>query len=57
MKDLIVIIDRVEGSNIHQAVEDIKEVLAVLEPLRDRGLRIRITRATSTLVEDKVWQR
>jgi hypothetical protein len=56
MKDLIVIIDRVEGSNIAQAVEDIKEVLAALEHLRSRGLRIRITRSTSTLVEDKAWR-
>jgi hypothetical protein len=56
MKNLTVIIDRVAGSNIQEAREAIEEVLSALEPLRDRGLRVRVTRSHLTLVEDKVWR-
>ena len=56
LKNLNVTIDRVKGSNVQDAKTAIEEVLAILKPLRDRGLRVRITRSPSTLVEDKAWR-
>src|SRR5262249_35244652 len=44
MENLTVIIDRIEGSNVQEVCGAIEEVLAVLKPLLDRGLRIRVTR-------------
>jgi hypothetical protein len=43
MENLIVIIDRVKGSDIQQARAAIEEVLTALEPLKARGLRLRVT--------------
>jgi hypothetical protein len=57
MKILTVTIDRVEGSNIQAAKTATEEVLAVLKPLRDRGLRVRVARSPQTLNEDKAWRR
>jgi hypothetical protein len=45
MENLTVIIDRIEGSNVQEVRGAIDEVLAVLKPLLDRGLRIRVTRS------------
>jgi hypothetical protein len=45
MENLTVIIDRIEGSNVQEVRGAIGEVLAVLKPLLDRGLRIRVTRS------------
>jgi hypothetical protein len=45
MENLTVIIDRIEGSNVKEVRGAIEEVLAVLKPLLDRGLRIRVTRS------------
>jgi hypothetical protein len=41
LKLVTVMIDRVEGSNVKKAIE---EVLAAIKPLRERGLRVRVTR-------------
>jgi hypothetical protein len=56
MENLTVIIDRIEGSNVQEVRGAIEEVLAVLKPLLDRGLRIRITRSQQTRTEDKAWR-
>src|SRR5262249_39784469 len=45
MENLTVIIDRIEGSNVQEVRGAIEEVLAMLKPLLDRGLRIRVTRS------------
>jgi hypothetical protein len=55
MENLTVIIDRIEASNV-QEVRGAIEALAVLKPLLDRGLRIRVTRSQQTLKEDKAWR-
>jgi hypothetical protein len=56
LKLVTVMIDRIEGSHVQDAKKAIEEVLAVLKPLRERGLRVRVTRAPSTLKEDKAWR-
>ena len=56
MKNITVIIDRVSGSNIRTAKAEIEEVLEALEPLRERGLRVRVCRSHLTLKEDKPWR-
>ena len=56
MENLTVILDRIEGSNVQEVRGAIEEVLAVLKPLLDRGLRIRLTRSEQTLKEDKAWR-
>lgn len=48
MENLTVIIDRIEGSNVQEVRGAIEEVLAMLKPLLDRGLRIRVTRSHSS---------
>jgi hypothetical protein len=53
MENLTVIIDGIEDSNVQEVRAAIEEVLAVLKPLFDRGLRIRVTRSQQTLKEDK----
>jgi hypothetical protein len=45
MENLTVIIDHIEGSNVQEVRGAIGEVLVVLKPLLDRGLRIRVTRS------------
>jgi hypothetical protein len=57
LKDLTVTIDRVSGSNVQEAKAAIEEVLETLKPLRERGLRVRVTRSPSTLNEDKAWKK
>jgi hypothetical protein len=47
MENLTVIIDRIVGSNGQEVRGAIEEVLAVLKPLLDCGLRIRVTSATA----------
>jgi hypothetical protein len=54
MKRLTVTIDRPEGSDIQESAAEIKKVVEVLRPL---GVRIRITRSTQTLTEDKAWRK
>ena len=53
MKRITVIIDRPEGSNPSASVDAIQKVVEALKPL---NVRIRITRATATLREDKAWR-
>ena len=55
-KNINVIIDRVENSNVQEAKREIEQVLAILKPMKDEGLRVRICRSTLTLVEDKAWR-
>jgi hypothetical protein len=50
---LTVTIDRAENSNKLKAKAEIEKVLEVLKPL---NVRVRVTRAPSTLKEDKVWR-
>jgi hypothetical protein len=52
---LTVTIDRIEGSNVAKAKAAIEEVIAQLKPLAGR-IRVRVTRAPSTLTEDKAWR-
>ena len=56
MKNLTVIIDRIEDTNIAEAKAAIEELLAALQPYRDRGLRVRVGRSPLTLKEDKAWK-
>jgi hypothetical protein len=56
MNDLTVIIDRVRSSETQKARAAIEEVLEILEPLRKRGLRVRVTRSHRTVKEDKAWK-
>ena len=56
MNNITVIVDRVSGTSHRNASEEIEKVLGALKPLRDKGLRVRITRSHHTLVEDKVWR-
>ncbi len=56
MDILTLTIDRVKYSNAQKARAAMQEVLALLDPLRKRGLRIRIARSYRTLVEDKAWK-
>ena len=52
-----VTIDRLDGSNIQEAKAVIEQVLAALRPLEEQKLvRLRVTRAKETLVEDAAWQ-
>jgi len=55
MRDVTVTIDRREGTTPSDVKPLIEEVINALSPLRDR-IRIRVTRATATLVEDKPWR-
>jgi hypothetical protein len=57
MKIINVIVDRVGGSNVQEAKAAIEEVLAILKPWRDRGLRVRVARSHLTLKEDKAWRK
>jgi hypothetical protein len=54
MRDITVIIDRADGSNVKTTKAQIVKVIAALEPL---GVRIRVTRSKETLIEDKAWKR
>jgi YD repeat-containing protein len=56
VKNITVIIDRVSGSSIPTAKAEIEEVLEIIKPLRERGLRVRVCRSHSTLKEDKAWR-
>ena len=53
---ITVIIDRTDKSKKAHAKAAIEQVLAALQPLRDKGLRVRVAVAPSTLTEDKRWQ-
>jgi hypothetical protein len=53
---MVLLIDRVERSNVEEA-KAIEEVLELLKPARDKGLRVRVGRSPRTLVEDKAWRR
>ena len=57
MKDITVTIDRISGSNSVAAKKAMEEIVAALKPFRDRGLRIRIGRSTTTLKEDRAWRK
>jgi hypothetical protein len=56
MKNITVIVDRIDGSTPAAAAVNIKKILTALIPLRKKGLRVRVTRSHRTLVEDKVWR-
>jgi hypothetical protein len=55
MKNINVIIDRVNHSNALTAKAEIEKVLRALKPLRNQGLRVRVCRSIGTLRE-KVWR-
>ena len=48
MKGIEVIINRAEGTNSEEAVKAYRELVAALQPFKDRGLRVRFAVAEST---------